>query len=102
MTTPIPGPRGFPLWEKDPDADKDYVFDWSAWLGADVIQTSTWVVDAGLTVGTGPKAPSHDGATATVWLSGGTVNKVYRVTNRVVTTGGRTDDRTAEIWVKQQ
>lgn len=83
---------------KDPDASKDYGFDWSAWLtssGNDTIATSTWIVDAGITKG----ATGNTATTTTVWLSGGTAGTSYKVTNRIVTAGGRTDDRTLYVTV---
>jgi len=78
---------------KDPDADLDYGIDWSDWLpDGDSVQTSTWIItgpDSTLVAG----VTSVDGNQTTVWLSGGTLGQVYTVTNRVVTTEGRTDDR---------
>src|SRR5207237_8913736 len=32
---------------KDPNADLDYQFDWTAWLGTDTISTSTWSAPIG-------------------------------------------------------
>jgi hypothetical protein len=78
---------------KDPDAVLDYQIDWSTWLGSDTISTSAWTVQSGLTKGSDSKTDT----TTTVWLSGGTAGQTYRVTNRIVTAGGRTDDRT--FWV---
>jgi hypothetical protein len=88
-------------FRKDPDAVLDYKWDWSAWLAAesDAISTSTFLPVDGLTFGTGGQSPTHDSTTATVWLSGGTVGSSYEVTNRITTTGGRTDDRTARVDV---
>lgn len=84
-----------PRVTKDPDALLDYVFDWSDWLETDVITSSTWTVDAGLT-------RESDSATTTqtsVWLSGGTVGGVYEALNRIVTGGGRTADRVLLVRV---
>lgn len=86
---------------KDPDAKLDYTRDWSAWLAAagdDTIDTSTWIVPAGLTAG----AESQTDTSTTIWLSGGTVGERYSVTNRVTTTGGRIDDRTFTIDIRQR
>lgn len=80
---------------KDPDAVLDYQHDWSTWLGADTISTSTWTA-SGLTV----DSDSNTTTTATVWLSGGTTGQVVTVTNRVVTAGGRTEDIELVIRVK--
>ena len=81
---------------KDPDATLDYQVDWSAWLGADTISTSTWVVPSGIT----KVVDSKTTTTATIWLSGGTIGTLYQVTNRIVTALGRTDDRSLEIMVE--
>lgn len=81
---------------KDPDANLDYGFDWSAWLAAsETITTSTWIVDTGLTKGT----TSNTTTATTVWLSGGTPGTTYLAVNRIVTNQGRTDDRTVKVLV---
>lgn len=86
------------LFQKDSSAVLDYGFDWSAWLGNDTIDTSTWTVDTGIAVAADP-APSHTNTTTTVWLSGGTAGQTYTVTNRVITAGGRTDERSFQVLV---
>lgn len=92
------GPHGFPMWVKDPAAVKDYTLDWTAWLGADTISSSTWTVPTGLIkVSSG----STDNVSA-VWLGGGTVGERYLVSNKIVTSGGRTEVRSFEIHIKQQ
>lgn len=83
---------------KDPAAVIDYLRDWSEWLGEDTILTSTWIAPAGITV----EDDTHTTTTATVWLSGGDVGLSYEVTNRVTTAGGRTDDRTMTIVVRER
>lgn len=86
---------------KDPDAHLDYGCDWSAggWLAeGEQITTSEWIVPAGLTV----ESESNTPTVATVWLSGGEVYVTYKVTNRITTNQGRTDDRTLNIFVTQR
>lgn len=84
---------------KDPQAELDYAIDWSDWLSdGDTIDSSTWSVsgqDSALLI----DATTNTTTSATVWLSGGTVGKSYSVANRVVTSQGRTDDRTIKIVV---
>lgn len=83
---------------KDPDAVLDYSVDWSSWLGADEIATSTWEItgtDSDLTVDT----DSNTTTATTVWLSGGTLWCEYEVVNRITTTDGRTDDRTISVRI---
>lgn len=88
------------LFQKDPNATLDYKRDWAVWLApfGDTILTSAWIVPAGLTKGT----DTSTSTTATVWLSGGTAGQSYDVVNRVVTTQGRTDDRTMQIVVRER
>ena len=58
-------------------------------MGTDTITESEWIVPEGLTKVTDSKTAT----TATIWLSGGTAGVNYTVTNRIVTVGGRTEDR---------
>ncbi|MCJ7440416.1 MAG: hypothetical protein MUO25_02375 [Thermoanaerobaculaceae bacterium] len=83
---------------KDPNAVLDYSIDWSHYLGTDTIATATWTVQAGLTKVTESKTTT----TATVWLSGGTAGTDYPVICRITTVGGRTDDRTITIRVRER
>lgn len=83
---------------KDPSAVLDYVWDWSAWLGADTISTHTVTAATGLTV----TSATHTNTAVTVWLSGGSAGTNYRVTCRIVTVGGRTDERTSTVRVRER
>lgn len=83
-------------FEKDPGAVLDYTGDWSAWLGTDTITASTWNVPAGITKDT----DNHDTTTTWIWLSGGAAGTVYTLTNHITTAGGRQDERTIKIKVK--
>lgn len=77
----------------------DYVIDWSPWLAtdSDTISTSTWTVETGITkvsdtiFGTNTKTR--------IWLSGGTTDDEYLLTNTITTDMGRTDERTIQIKV---
>lgn len=88
----------FPKFVKDPQAVLDYEIDWSAWLGEDTISASQWSAPDGITI----DSDSFTDTTATVWLSGGTAGETYEVTNGISTDGGRDDDRTIIIQVKQK
>ena len=80
--------------KKDPDAVLDWVWDWNEWLDeGETISTSTFIASVGITM----DSTSNTTKTATVWLSGGTAGQVYQVTNRIVTSAGRTDDRSITI-----
>ena len=80
---------------KDPNATLDYTIDWSTWLGADTISTSAWTVPGGIT----KDSDSNSTTTTTIWLSGGEALAEYSLVNRIVTAGGRTDDRTILVKV---
>lgn len=84
--------------KKDPDAVLDYVFDWSKWLALvnDTIASVTWILDPLLT----KVSSSFTAVTATAFISGGgtVFGAMLPVTCRIVTAGGRTEDRT--IYLK--
>lgn len=84
---------------KDPDAVLDWHFDWQPWLQiGESISSSLFLVTAGLTM----DSSSNTSTNATVWLSGGNPGQPYRVTNRIITNQGRTDDRSITIRVKDR
>lgn len=104
-------------FRKDPNARLDYSISWSEWLATgETIATSTWTATTGITIETAaPYAASNTATTATVWLSGGVVNggeelgvsggvsqRAYRVTNRITTSAGRTDDRSIFVAVAER
>lgn len=75
---------------KDPDAVLDYSFDWSNWLGSDVIDSSSWTISSeDLT----KVSTTIDGGITTVWLSGGVAGKRYLIMNHIKTQGSREEDR---------
>ena len=88
--------------EMDPDAVLDFVIDWSDFLPADdTIETSTWTsLNEELVV----DSNSHTDTAATVWLSmtAGVPSAKYTVTNHIVTTDGREDDRSLTIKCKEK
>ena len=88
------------IFLKDAGATIDYAVDWSAgYLAGQTITASAWavappgvvvaasVVDAGRTVAT---------------LSGGVPGLVYRITNRVTFSDGRTDERMLVLRVEDR
>lgn len=88
--------------EKDPDSTLDYTLDWdgrrSSWLGGDRLVGSTWILEAGIVLADHNRTET----TTTAWISGGTDGTTYKVTNRVMTAGGRTDDRSFRIKCKNR
>ena len=85
------------VYKKDPNATLDYTFDWTAYLTpiADTIASVTWVLGDGLT----KVSQSNTTLTATAFISGGTVGENLQLTCRIVTTGGRTDDRSVTLKI---
>lgn len=76
--------------KKDPNAILDYSWDWTTWLDAlpDTINTAT-VTGDGVTVA----STMTVGKIVTAFISGGAVGETAIVTCRVITTGGRQEDR---------
>lgn len=94
---------------KDPDAVLDYLADWATYLGDDTIVDSDWDVydNRGVPItGSDFEAVAIDDmsfadTTATVWLSGGVVGAKYIVTCHITTDGGRQDDRSLYLTIKE-
>lgn len=84
----------FPV--KDPDEVLDYCIDWTAALGTDTIQTSTWTMPSGLNKVSDALTTTH----TTIVLSGGTLGVHYSMNNRIETVGNKIHDRTATIWIR--
>lgn len=87
-------------YKKDPNAILDYTFDWGPYLAplTDTISSVTWIASAGLTT----SGPTHTTTTATVFVSGGDLDTTETLTCRIVTAGGRTDDRTIALKIVER
>ena len=85
---------------KDPDAVLDYSVDWLLWLAGDQISSSEWILEAGATIQ--KITDTFTNSRTVVWLGGGDRGITYLVTNRIVTVGGRTDDRTISVKVEDR
>ena len=83
---------------KDPSARKDYTVDWTAWLDDDTIDAVEWMVPSGIT----QTSASNTTTAATVWLSGGTHGSEYAVVCQITTAGGRIDQRSIPIRIREQ
>ena len=86
---------------KDPDAVLDFVFDWRVknWLeSTETISSYTIDADTGITV----DSDSETGGVVTAWLSGGTDGENYTVRCEIVTSEGRTDERSIDIKVMER
>lgn len=100
----------------DPDAVLDYTIDWDdpkaasvdrwtrtvtvgPWLAdGETISTSTWTVPTGIT----KDSESETDDTTTIWLSGGTHGTDYDLVNEIVTSAGRTANRTIRIRCRER
>ena len=86
---------------KDPDSTMDFSVDYSLWItSSDSLVNSVWFSDSGISI----VSSSVDAGTytTTVRLSGGTVNGLYQVVNRITTANGLTTDRTLFIRVLEK
>ena len=85
---------------KDPNSIMDRGFDWSDWLPiTDSIIDSEWINPSSDIV---IILDSFDTISTLAWFSGGVIGSTYRVTNRITTLEGRTEDRTLAIIVKER
>lgn len=95
-------------WIQDPEAILDYTLDWSDRLvEGDTIAHVQFIPDAGLSVLSenvtdSTKYPDRPGQAVTVWLLGGVVGQTYNVVCHITTAGGRQDDRTFQIVIKEK
>ena len=87
-------------WDsKDPNEYLDYTINWSDRIVTDTISACTWInITPGITI-------SNQVSTATqtsLWITGGTANHIYDLTNRITTSSGRIMDQTVriEVWEK--
>ena len=85
---------------KDPDAVLDYSVDWLLWLAGDQISSSEWILEPVATIQ--KITDTFTNSRTVVWLGGGDRGVTYLVTNRIVTVGGRTDDRTISVKVEDR
>ncbi len=88
---------------KDPSEVLDYVLDWgdeaSPWMPlTDTIASATVTVPSGIT----KDSSTNTATTQTAWLSGGTDGQLYDVVFQIVTTEGRTGERTLRVIVKNR
>ena len=87
------------VFDKDPNAVLDYQWDWSDWLAAsETISTVVFIVPVGITL----SSQSNTTTTATIFLSGGTVNDGYKVTCRITTNQSRTEDRSIYLICRER
>ena len=99
------------VFTKDPDAILVYTFDWAnnspndgsldddGWLQGAEISSSSFVLSSSDITNV---IDTNTTTTASIKLSGGKDGRDYIVTNRVITDGGETEDRSIQINVRQR
>jgi hypothetical protein len=91
--------------KKDPGATITYGFDWSEWLvSPDTISSIVWSVQARLNDPMPITATTSgiEGTISYVELSGGQINKVYKVTAEITTSSGIIDRRYFNCRVEEK
>jgi len=85
---------------KDPHGIIDYTVRWTSWLpSGDIISSSSWSLPDPEIVKVSEANTTTD---AIIFLASGTVGQIYDVTNRIVTAGGRQNDQTISILIKDK
>ena len=72
--------------QKGPGENLDYALNWAQPLGTDAIQSSAWTLSSADIIETDSSFTTKE---AVIWLSGGTLNTTYTVTNTITTVAGR-------------
>lgn len=80
--------------QKDPDARRDYGWDWGQWLTGG--ETLTAVTATGVNVTVEP--PAIIGSQTVAFATGGTPGAAS-IRFHITTSAGRQDDRTIRLWV---
>lgn len=85
---------------KDPSAVLDFPISFAAWLAdiSDAYASHAVTTTGGLVCDSSTQAAG----VITVWLSGGTAGDTGSFTVRIVTSGGRTDERTFYLTIKER
>lgn len=83
---------------KDPNSTIDFAVDWAEWLNTgDNVSVSSWEVPSGISL----SSSSVTNNVTRAFLTGGTAGIDYLITNRVTTQGGRIEDRSILVQVRQ-
>ena len=106
-TSVVVNEKGMGQIDKDPQAVLDYIYDWSAWLAGifDTIVSATFpVANGGTTVNSFDIINIAPGSANGVraWIGGGTLDEIAEVTCRITTQGGRTEERTLRLKIRER
>lgn len=91
-----------PTIDKAANATLDYTWDWTSWLGTDSIATATVTADADLSVQSTTISSGHS---VTAIISGGLntpIGTAKRAVCKIVTTNGRTEERSIYLKMVQR
>lgn len=88
-------PKAFRI---DPDAKKDYIFDWAAFLNGDTIAGYVLTAAGDVTIA----SDSQTDTAVTVWVRDVDADATGSVTCHIVTAEGREDDRTMTFYGKHE
>lgn len=86
---------------KDPDAVLDFSVDWTATLApGETLASALWLIEpeGGLQL----VSETGDGNVRSAWVAGGKPGDIVRLTSRLVTSLGRSDDRSFHIRIVEQ
>lgn len=85
------------MFSKEPTEILDYTIDWSDWLGALTISSSSWVIPSGIT----NVADSNTTTATLIRLSSGTWAQTYELTNTIVASNGETETRRFSVAIQR-
>lgn len=85
---------------KDPEEVLDYRVDWEAALqdGETIVTSQFILVEGSVTM----DSDDVDGFFTVLWLSGGELNELCLITNRITTSMGRTYDETVRLRIRRK
>lgn len=91
------------VFVKDPAALVDYEVEWGDWLAAnETLTASSWSVEPVEAGGLAVAMQSGIGSARRASVSGGVRGHLYRLTNHITTSAGRTDERSLAIRIAER
>ena len=94
-----------PTYDKTPSELLDFSVDWTEWLAGpdgtltDTINSSSWLFPTTPDTALVDDHDDNSDKVITKWVSGGTVGRVYVLTNSIVTVADRHASRTIKIYI---
>ncbi len=87
---------------KDPQSRVDYAIDWTGYLDGQVVAQSSWNVRPAEAGGIAVDAASFSLDRTAATLTGGVVGHIYSVSNEVILSDGRADQRSITLRVEER